>query len=584
MAKRTNLLSLLLFILILTAICYSAGISGNFNLDDGANIRLNSALHIHSLTPQTLWQAATSSSAGPLGRPISTLTFALNYYFSGLDATYYKITNLGIHLANGVVIFLLSRLLLGLHLRLRNKEDLQKASLFGLATASLWLLHPFNLTSVIYVVQRMTSLSAFFVLCALSAYVYGRQKLVDGNKYALFWISVAFFLFTPIAMLCKETGALTPLFIFITETTLLRWTTPRKEWSHWLIIFVGLAAAAPIIFGTLYLLKHFEILMGGYVWRDFTLIERLMTEARALWFYIHMTLVPALSEMGLHHDDFLISRGLLLPWTTLPAASGILALVSAAFLLRNKHPLITFGIYFFLIGHALEGTIIPLEIVFEHRNYLPMIGILLPLSYYALNAEFHFSSIRLRRPAFILMIALFASLTTVRAHQWGNTLAMRTLEVEHHQGSVRAHIDLAILYDYLPPTSQKDAIDLYQKARLHYQQAADIGTSSISGLIGILAMNTRRGIPIEESLLASLEQRLSTVPFGPPNMNTLIGLARDIAKGNIVIKQDIIDRLFRSAISNPRLTIADRNQIILEFGRLPPEIRPKLGNQGSPLY
>ena len=82
-------------------------------------------------------------------------------------------------------------------------------------------------------------------------------------------------------------------------------------------------------------------------------------------------MLPNLAEMGLHHDDFVISKTLLSPWTTLPAIAGLLALAVGALVLRKKHPLITFGIVFFFVAHALESTIIPLEIAFEHRNYLP---------------------------------------------------------------------------------------------------------------------------------------------------------------------------------------------------------------------
>jgi hypothetical protein len=258
----------------------------------------------------------------------------------------------------------------------------------------------------------------------------------------------------------------------------------------------------------------------------------------------------------------------------LPAVAGLLLLAAGAYALRNKQPLITFGIAFFFVGHAMESTIIPLELVFEHRNYLPMLGILLPLAYYALNPRLHMPSVRVRRAAFLLLVVLFAGLTAARAQQWGDTLLMRTLEVERHPRSVRAHTDLANLYDNLPATSQEDAIDLYNKARFHFQQAADNGPSSIAGLFGILAMNAHRGLPVDESLFKTLEQRLATVPFGPPNMNTLIGAARDIADGHIVVSSKIVERIFRAAMSNPLLIGFNRSQIISEFGNLPPQIRP----------
>lgn len=565
---------LLLCILAITVACYLPGLTGHFIFDDGVNIGKNPYLKIDSLDFSTLWQAASSGSAGPLSRPISMASFAANYYVSGMDAYYFKLVNLGIHLASGMLVFVLARLLLGLHLRIRGVADDKAAAWIAVAVAAIWLLHPFNLTGVLYVVQRMTSLAALFTMAGLALYLHGRKRLLDGNRKGFIAIGAAIFIFTPLAALCKENGTLLPLLIFVTEVTLLRWSTPDPRDRRMLMAIVGLSVAVPLLFGLFYVLKNPDLIMGGYAWRDFSLAERLMTEARVLWFYLHMIVLPSMSEMGLHHDDILISKSLFSPWTTLPAIAGLLLLAAGAFALRNRQPLLAFGIAFFFAGHAMESTIIPLELAFEHRNYLPMFGILLPLAYYALDSSQHLSSVRVRRIAFLLLLILFAGLTASRAQQWGDTLQMRMLEVERHPRSVRAHTDLAGLYDHLPPTSNEDAIDLYNKALFHYRQAADNAPTSISGLLGILAVNAKRGLPVDEALLKELEQRLATVPFGPPNKNSLIGAVRDIASGYFVVNAELVDRLYRAALSNPLLAGSHRSQIITEFGNLPPEIRP----------
>ena len=569
--------TLLFCILAITVACYLPGLTGHFIFDDGVNIRINPFLKIDSLDFSTLWQASSSGGSSPLSRPLSMASFAVNYYVAGMDAYYFKLVNLGIHLLNGVLVFALARLLLGLHLRIRGAADDNAASWVAIAVAALWLLHPFNLTGVLYVVQRMTSLAALFTLAGLALYLHGRKSLLDGNRSGFFAIGAAIFVFTPLAALCKENGVLLPLLILVTEATLLRWSAPDHESRRILAAIVGLSVAVPLLFGLFYVLKNPDLILGGYAWRDFSLTERLMTEARVLWFYLNMIVLPGMGEMGLHHDDILISRSLFSPWTTLPAIAGLLLLAAGAFALRNRQPLLTFGIVFFFAGHAMESTIIPLELAFEHRNYLPMFGILLPLAYYALDSRLHVSSVRVRRIAFLLLIILFAGLTASRAQQWGDTLQMRTLEVERHPRSVRAHTDLAALYNYLPPTSNEDAIDLYNKALLHYRQAADNAPSNIAGLIGMLAVNAQRRLPVDETLLVALEQRLATVPIGPPNKNSLIGAARCMGSGECAVSAEVVERLYRAALSNPLLTANHRSQIVAEFGNLPPEIRPNTG-------
>jgi hypothetical protein len=76
-------------------------------------------------------------------------------------------------------------------------------------------------------------------------------------------------------------------------------------------------------------------------------------------------------------------------------------------------------------------------------------------------------------------------------------------------------------------------------------------------------------------LIETLEHRLATTPFGPPNVNSLVGTVRCIASGDCVVNPVVVDRLYRAALSNPTLTGAHRSGIISEFGKLPPETRPK---------
>lgn len=573
--QKLVLKSALLFgALFLTVACYQLGLSGHFIFDDGVNIRLNPSLRIDSLDFSTLWQAA-SSGGSFLSRPISLTSFAVNYYFFGMNPYAFKAINLAIHLVNGILVFGFVRLLLGLHLRTRGAADDNASSWVGIAVAAIWLLHPFNLTNVLYVVQRMNSLATLFTLAGLTLYLLGRQSLLNGARSGMFTIAAALFIFTPLAALCKENGVLLPLLILTSEATLLRWSTPNQNARRMLMAIVGLTAVVPLLIGIYCVLNNPGWIFGGYAWRDFSLVERLMTEARVLWFYLHMIVLPSMAEMGLHHDDYIISTDLLSPWTTLPAVAGLLLLASAATVLRNKQPLITFGIAFFFVGHALESTIIPLELAFEHRNYLPMLGVLLPLSYYVLNPRLHLSSVRLRRLAFLLLFILFAGLTATRAQQWGDTFQMRVLEVERHPRSVRAQTDLANLYDHLPPTSNEEAMDLYNKARFHYQQAANNSHASVSGLFGLFALNAERKLPVDEQVLEILEQRLATVPFGPPNKNTLVGAVRDIGSGYFAANADVVNRLYRAALSNPSLTGDLRSQVTTEFYNLPSEIRPK---------
>jgi hypothetical protein len=375
---------LLLLALTVTFLVYKPGMSGTFIFDDIPNIVNNADIAIQNIQPDTLRRAAFSSSSGPLLRPLSMLSFAANYLATEFDPYYFKMTNLVIHLINGVGIFLFSSLLLAIY-RKRFEPGLSAWHVLSvsLAVSAAWLLHPFNLTSVLYIVQRMTSLSALFCIWGLVFFVWGRTRLTEG-KNGILPILISLFVFTPLAALSKETGALMPAFMLIIEITLFNFQTEKPSARRFLIGFFAVTVALPALAALAFLATHPTWLQAGYQGRNFTLPERVMTEARVLWFYLHQIVLPNVAEMGLFHDDIVNSQGLLTPVTTLLSIMGIALLLAVSWFARKKAPLITFGILFFLLGHVLESSVVPLEITHEHRNYLPMFGIVFVIFFYLL--------------------------------------------------------------------------------------------------------------------------------------------------------------------------------------------------------
>ncbi|HYD91853.1 MAG TPA: hypothetical protein VEA37_10250, partial [Flavobacterium sp.] len=296
-------------------------------MDDGVNITKNSAIHITDLKTSSLELAAISGNAGLGNRPISMLSFALNHYMSGLNATQFKLVNLLIHLLNGLFVFIFFKLLLTLYQETKGfNSKANTAFLVAVFLAALWLLHPLNLTSVLYVVQRMTSLSAFFVLLGLTLYVLGRKKLLEDKALqGLILISSSILLVTPLAVLSKENGVLLPIYILLIEVTLLRWQTASDQHRKILKLGISLLAFIPTLLGLLYLVNNPSIITAGYLFRDFTMVERLMTEARVLWLYIYQIMLPNISMLGLYHDDIVISKSLFNPASTAISVFGLLA-------------------------------------------------------------------------------------------------------------------------------------------------------------------------------------------------------------------------------------------------------------------
>ena len=132
---RLSAFGLLFFLLF---VVYSNGLSGRFFFDDFANIVGIPAIKIEQVSVDSLLNVWGSGISGPLGRPISMLSFAANYYFSGVDPYWFKLTNVLIHGVNGVLINFLAMLVLRASGDARDKGDSDKRCWVAAALALAW--------------------------------------------------------------------------------------------------------------------------------------------------------------------------------------------------------------------------------------------------------------------------------------------------------------------------------------------------------------------------------------------------------------------------------------------------------------
>lgn len=553
---------LLLLSLASTLLIYRHGLSGTFVFDDGPNIVHNPSLAINDLKLHTLKQAAFSSNSGPLLRPLSMMSFAANYYATGLNPYYFKLTNLIIHLFNGVGIFVLTWLLLNFYRkRFESGLSVTHSAWLSLAIASAWLLHPFNLTSVLYIVQRMTSLSAFFSIWGLVIFLWGRTRLYEG-KSGILLILASLLLFTPLATLSKESGALLPVFMLTAEASLFTFYAEKLAARRYLAGFYVLSVAIPVVVALIYLTTYSEWWLAGYKTRDFTLHERLMTEARVLWFYIWQILLPSTAQMGLYHDDIAISRGWFQPVSTALSLAGVICLLGLAFVARKKAPIITFGLLFFLAGHLFESTIWPLEIAHEHRNYLPMYGILLMLFFYLLYPLKYINNLRLRQTVAVLLISLFAFNTFARASKWANPYDLFQAEVEHHPNSAIINVEMGETYSNII-TQDPNGMEMnYSLARQHFETAVSLDRNDTKPLFGLIMLNASRGKTVDPGWLQELTHRLEAAPYAAITSDKLIALTECRLEGYCKQANVELEGLLRAALRNPTLTGTNRAKVL----------------------
>lgn len=574
--------------IVLCTAVYWPGLSGAFLFDDYPNIVDNHGLQISNGHVSSLVRAALSSPASEFKRPLASLSFAANYLAAGLAPFSWKATNLVIHLLNGWLVFLLTRALLrsvGAH-PVRDQapseqspsqapQGSRRAGIVAALIATSWMLLPINLTGVLYIVQRMESLANLFVLIGLLGYVVGRQRMMAGRSGP--WLCMSSVLMaTAIGLLAKETAVMLPLYAFLIEWLVFRFAPGRSldggEREHrGLKWFFALVLALPMTVGLAWLLPG---LLRASAWatRDFTLGTRLLSEARIVSDYVAWTLLPTPGALSFYHDDFRISTGLLSPWTTLVGIGFVAVLAVGMWTQRRRRPLVALGLALYLGCHLLTGTILPLELIYEHRNYFASFGLLLALvpllaaprevmqapmetlTEKGRPAAFD-QPLPLSLPRHVLLgglMLLWAVETALTANAWGNPLSLAQDLAARAPASPRAQYELGrtyIIYSHYDPLSP-----FIEPAYAALEKAAALPESSILPEQALIFMNARMGRPIKDVWWNSLVGKLKARKPSVQDESSLGALTQCAGKGLCELSKDRMVDAFLAALSHPNPT------------------------------
>lgn len=495
------------------------------------------------------------------------MSFAVNYATTGDFIGAYKITNLAIHIINGLLVFAFLRLLLVAYSRLAEQQIKIRSAIFtpmvAALAASIWLLHPLNLTSVLYVVQRMTSLSAMFSLAAMICYCLGRLRLQRQENRGWLFIGAGVPICIALSILSKENGILTFPIIGLIEVCFFRLKTFKQRDRTILIAFFLLTLLLPAIFLIGSLLTNPNFILGGYAGRPFSLVERLLTEARVLWFYLSLVFLPRLNEFGLYHDDFVISTSIFHSFSTIAAVLAISFAIILALAVPKRWPLLTFAIGWYLVGHSLESSVIALEIAHEHRNYLPSVGVLFASCAGAASLFQRPAVARLSPTVAAAVIVICAMFTFLRAGDWSDPVTLAMVEAERHPESLRAVYDLARIQIGLYDLSQDP--ELYRQAISNLEKAALISPSAKQPLMALVRMTYKYGNTPKPEWVVELLHRFEEALFHPSETADLSLLVRCHSRGQCSFPADDVARLYHAALRNETIPKYSRATLLINL-------------------
>lgn len=366
---QSKIIAVLLIIFLQSCIIfiYSFGWGGSWHFDDAPNLMgLSDIFSTGQIDKDAALNYIFSGDAGPLGRPIALASFLID----GSGWPFYPLellrTNTLLHVANGLllwgVLFNLGRM---------REWSQDKAAWLASAGASIWILLPMNASSVLMAVQRMTILSSGFMLFGLWLYLLGRSKISKPTAYPWIFMAAGLGGATLLGVFTKEQAAILPILVWVIESFWLHkpeLDSIKKQviWKYFKIIFFYFPGLIVILYLSRYVLDS----GSAYSLRNYGLGERVWTESVILWDYIRLIFLPRSIAFGPFHDDYPIYKAF--DVSIFFVSSWII--VFAVFLaIRKKNSLPLYALLWYWVAHLIESSVVPLELYFEHRNYLASI-------------------------------------------------------------------------------------------------------------------------------------------------------------------------------------------------------------------
>lgn len=416
-------------------VAYSSALNGTWAMDD---ILLNKPVGISDI--KNLFGF----------RKVTYVTFMVNQLITPLTPAGFRVFNILLHVMNTILVYTITfktaTLFLNKHKGISEKSKEKGAKLssvhdnrayvVAVLSGVIFGLHPININAVTYIVQRMAALSAFFCFLSLLCYIRADES-VEGFKRLLFYVLSGIFIITGI--LSKENAIMVIPLILLYDYVFLSGMN-LKTFLRKVLLFLIVGIVSAVI--AVYLLKlHYAFIdlvsflvepnkplsPRGWMVVDvyWTPLQHFLTEFRVVSRYIFLIFVPFPGFFVFDWWGYPVSKGLLMPITTLTSLIFLLSLLLFSILRMRRFPLLSFGILWYLIAISLESFLaLGADLYFEHRNYLPVSGLFFGIiGQIILSLKIDMARKRLWIIAMIVGLIL-GSLTFVRNLAWKDSITL----------------------------------------------------------------------------------------------------------------------------------------------------------------
>ncbi len=377
-------------------------------------------------------------------RALTNLSYAFNLYFFGKGSFSFHVVSVIIHILNTSLLFVFIRMTLGL--KKVKKFYSRNRNIIAYGVSILFAVHPVHTESVTYIYQRSTEIVFFFFLLTLVLYIKARLAEKSRVKTLLYITTVICCI---LAFASKGNSAVLPLFVLLYEYFFFQERKLTKSFKIQ-IIAVGLIF---LVLASIFSFMYFDKWQSRYQKRLFTPSQRMLTQTRVVLHYVSLVFYPSPSRLKIAYD-FPFSTGLFSPLSTFFSILTILFLLGIAVAVRKKHRILSFSILWYFGNLVIESSIFPLLMVFEHRLYLPSVGLL--LIFVTLLTGVGDRLMKKGSPRFLnfrweflivgLLVCLLMFWTFQRNKDWQTRKRLWTDAVEKSPGSPVAHQKLGFVY------------------------------------------------------------------------------------------------------------------------------------------
>jgi len=499
-------------------VVYSQAYGMAWQFDDYINLNRLAQVSTHA----GLLDFVFGGVAGPMGRSISLATFVANYADWPNNPWGFSELNLLLHVINSVLVYLL---FVGLLERMAHRPH--TACILAALISLIWLIMPVHASSILMPVQRMTQVSAFFTLLTLYVFFSVRTRW-EGvpSLQGVLVLCLVLVVGTVLSVLGKENGAVTPALAGLIELFFFsRNNASRKLRLLWYSGVCASLLAVPVaIF--IYVLGNWSDIQGSFVYfRGRTMAEHIATQFVISWEYVRQICLPRAAAFGPYHDGHVVySWNMWQPQVALLAWLGVV--IFAVSLMRRENPsvrligkLIFFAILWFFACHQIESTLIPLELYFEHRNYLAALGFCLifvaPFGLIVISNDGR----KVAALAVLGIVALQVFALQQVTSLWGQPMLANEMWAINHPTSTRATQAFA---NTLLQQGFKDAALKLTDEFIEKQSALDVA-------IQFFPKHCEQGVATELRNRFNMLSTLNAKPGGIPT--GLAGMGRAIREG-----------------------------------------------------